>query len=159
MDAGLTVAAWVHALATVIVLGYYGILGRVVLPALHRSLEGPALGRAVAAVERRALPFVAGSTAAFVASGVYLLVVDPAFAGLGQYTASTWNTLMLVKHALIGPLVVGAFVVHRLAVGLDAADLEDRDRQTDLGYLGLAAEVTTGLGALILLLTAAAQAS
>ena len=33
MDGVWVAAAWVHALGMVVVLGYYGILGRIVLPA------------------------------------------------------------------------------------------------------------------------------
>jgi uncharacterized membrane protein len=157
MDIGVTVAVWIHALSTVVVLGYYGILGRVVLPALRRALDGPALGRAVGAVERQALPILLLSVGLFVASGAYLLVIDEDFAGIGNYTDSTWTTLMLVKHVFVGIMVVGGIGFHVLAGEVADPDLDDAGRQRWLGYLRLTAEAMTGLGAIILLLTAAAQ--
>jgi uncharacterized membrane protein len=158
MDIAATIATWLHALATVIVLGYYGILGRIVLPALVRSVEGPALGRAIGAVERRALPLLVVSVGLFVVTGFYLLVVDEAFAGLGNFGSSSWATLMLAKHALIGFMVAGGGLVHFLVLRVDDPALPDDERLPAVRHLRLAAEAMTGLGALILLLTAAAQA-
>jgi uncharacterized membrane protein len=157
MDIAQTIGIWVHTLSTVVVLGFYGVFGRIVLPALTRSLDGPELGRAVAGIERKALPFLGISLVAFIVSGVYLLAIDEQFAGLGNYAASSWNTLMLVKHGLVAVLAAGGAVVHVLATGLADPDLPDDARRKDLSYLRLAAEVTTAVGAIILLLTAAAQ--
>jgi hypothetical protein len=64
---------------------------------------------------------------------------------------------MLVKHVLVGIMVVGGIGFHVLAGEVADPDLDDAGRQRWLGYLRLAAEAMTGLGALILLLTAAAQ--
>jgi len=157
MDVGETIAVWLHAVSTVIVVGYYGILGRIVLPALGRSLQGPPLGRAIGAVEGRALPLVVLSVGAFVLTGAYLLVVDESFGGLGDY-GSTWATLMLAKHVLVGLMVVGGGLVHVLAERVADPGLPADELRPAIGHLRLAAEGTTALGALILLLTAAAQA-
>ena len=156
MDVGVTVAVWLHALSTVIVLGYYGILGRIVLPALERSLSGPRLGQAIVAIERRAVPVLGISVVAFTVTGVYLLLVDPSFDGLGRF-GSTWASLMLVKHLLVGLMVVGGVGVHWLAGRVADPDLDDEHQRASLGHLRLAAEAMTGVGAVILLLTAAAQ--
>ena len=48
-------AVWFHTLALLIALGYYGILGRVVVPSLERTLTGADLSAALGAVERRRL--------------------------------------------------------------------------------------------------------
>lgn len=157
MDVAGTVAVWVHTLSTVVVLGYYGILGRVILPALRKSLDGPALGRAVVAVERQAVPLVVLSVVLFTISGAYLLLVDDQFVGIGRYFESSWSTLMLIKHLLVAVMVAGGVGVHVLAGEVGDPDLDDASRRRWLGYLRLAAEAMTGLGALILLLTAAAQ--
>ena len=39
MDIGLILALWLHTLAFVIAWGDYGVLGRIILPALARSLD------------------------------------------------------------------------------------------------------------------------
>ncbi len=159
MDVADTVAVWLHALSTVVALGYYGILGRIVLPALERQLDGPALGRSVVAIERSALPLMVVAAVVFIATGMYLLLVDDQFAGLGRYLDSTWSVLMLVKHGLVGLFVVGAVIVHVLAEQLTEPQRDEPARRLLLRRLRLAAEGMTGLGALILLLTAAAQAT
>ena len=158
MNVSETVALWAHALSTVIVLGYYGILGRIVLPGLERSLDEPEVAGAVQGIERRAVPFVAISVVAFILSGVYLLAVDPSFEGIGRYD-SGWAALMLVKHLLVGLMVLGGVAVHWLVGQAAESGLPDGERRASLGHVRLASEATTALGALILLLTAAAQAS
>jgi uncharacterized membrane protein len=77
MDLAQVLAVWVHTLAFVIAWGYYGILGRMVLPGLERSLERPAQAAALVAIERRALPLVVLSLVFFAVTGTYLLVVKP----------------------------------------------------------------------------------
>ena len=158
MDVAQVFAVWLHTLAFVIAWGYYGILGRVLLPSLGRSLDTATEVGALAAVERRALPLVLLSTVLFVVTGSYLLVVDPRYEGLGNVFANSWTVLMLVKHlvviGLVGLAVAVDVLVRRAA---DAAD--DTGRQAALRRVRLAAEGATGLGALIVLLTVVAQLS
>lgn len=156
MDLAHVLAVWLHTLALVIVLGYYGILGRVVLPALERSLERPTQVSTLMAIERRALPFLVLSIVLFVATGAYLLVIDPAYAGLGNVFASTWTTLMLVKHLLVVVVVVLGVAVDRSVRRANEAP-NDEARKAALHRLALSAEGATGVGALTILLTATAQ--
>jgi uncharacterized membrane protein len=158
MDLPHVLAVWLHTLALVIAWGYYGILGRVILPALERSLERPARVTALMAIERRALPLVVLSVALFTATGTYLLVVDVHYSGLGNFFASTWTTLMLVKHVLVVGFVVLGVVVNRL-VRQAAEATDETARESAVRRLALSAGGATGLGALIVLLTAAAQAA
>jgi uncharacterized membrane protein len=156
MDLVHVLAVWLHTLALVIVLGYYGILGRVVLPALERSLERPTQVSTLLAIERRALPFIVLSMALFAVTGVYLLVIDPAYAGLGNVLASTWTTLMLIKHVLVIVVVGLAIYVDRSIRHAGVAS-GDEARHAALRRVALSAEAATGIGALTILLTAAAQ--
>ena len=158
MDVGAVGAAWLHALGMVVVLGYYGILGRIVLPALSRSLEGEALGRAVVAIERRALPVVLLAIVLFTVTGVILLLGDERYAGLGNLFASTWTTLMTVKHMVVVLMVAMGIGIDRMAVGIGDAATDDA-RRRDIEILVLAVDAMTALGAIVLLLTAAAQAA
>jgi uncharacterized membrane protein len=150
--------AWLHTLAFVIVMGYYGVLGRVMLPALERSLDGPAQAAALVAIERRVLPLLVLSVVLFTATGTYLLLVDPKYEGLGNFFASTWTTLMLVKHVLVIVLVALGVLVDRLVRRVGDAT-SDSARGSALRRLELSAEGATGLGALVILLTVAAQAA
>ena len=66
-------ATWVHTLAIVVLLGYYATLSLVVLPWLS-SGGSTEPGRVIAAVERRALPWVLVSIVVFTVSGIVLMV-------------------------------------------------------------------------------------
>ena len=92
MDVPLIVAAWLHTVAFAIAWGYYGVLGRLVMPSLERVLDGPARSDTVVAIERRALPLLGVAIVIIVATGAWLLVVDPRYLGLGAVTASNWAT-------------------------------------------------------------------
>jgi uncharacterized membrane protein len=148
-------AVWLHTVAFVIAWGFYGILARMILPGLAGSLDMAAQTRTLAAIERRALPFLVLAVILFILTGTYLLVVNPRYDGIGSFTNS-WATLMLLKHMLI-VLLVGLGVLIDYLIRGAAAAAEDRDRRSDLRWIGLAADGATALGALIALTTAAAQ--
>ena len=158
MDAAQILALWVHTVAFVIAWGYYGVLARIVVPSLRRSLIPNDQVVALQTVERRALPLVILSVVLFLASGTYLLVVDPHYAGLGNLFASTWTTLLLVKHVLVAVLIVlGVAVDYLIRTMGDPADA--RAHESDLRLVSLCADGATACGALIALLTVTAQAS
>lgn len=156
MNVALVLATWLHTLAFVIAWGYYGILGRVVLPALEQSVDGRAQGATLVAVERRAVPLVLLSAVLFTVSGTYLLVVDPHYAGLGNVLASAWTILMLGKHVLVVAFIALAVIVDRLIRSV--AVTSDTRRRDVIRRLRLSAEGATAVGAVIVLLTALAQA-
>ena len=157
MDVPQVVAVWLHTIAFVITWGYYGVLGRIVLPALERSLEPPAQAATLVAIERRALPFIGLTLVLFTVTGTYLLVIDPQYAGLGNVFASTWTRLMLVKHLLVVGLVIMGITVDWLI--RRAGEAADDAPGSLLRFVALAADGATGLGALIALLTVAAQSA
>lgn len=157
MDVGLVLASWIHTVAFVIAWGYYGILGRIVIPGL-RDLDSAAAARTLDAIERRALPFILIAVVGFVVTGSYLLTVDDQSQGLGNLTASTWTVMLTIKHvlivALVGLGVVIDYLIHR------AGDpIEDSARRRRIFEVRIAAEAATALGAVIVLVTAIAQAS
>ena len=158
MDNVLLVALTVHNLGMILVVGYYGILVRVIVPALRGALDARAAGVALAAVERRALPLLALAIIAFVATGFYLLSVDEHYAGLGNFTASSWTALMGVKHlVVIGMVVLGIGLDRLIAMVPESPD--DAARARAIGLVELAADGMTVLGVLVVLLTVAAQLS
>jgi uncharacterized membrane protein len=130
----------------------------VILPGLRRSLDGPVLTRALLAIEQRAVPLLLLSVVLFAMTGGYLLFTDDRYDGIGNFFATTWTTLMLVKHLLIGAMVAVGVVIDLLIDRLSVTE-DDRERRHGLGRLTLALEAMTGLGAIVILLTAAAQAS
>jgi uncharacterized membrane protein len=158
VEIGHVLAIWLHTVALVIAWGYYGILGRIALPALERSLDRQAIPAALLAMERRAAPLVVVSAGLFTLTGAYLLLIDPHYAGLGNVAASSWTLLMLAKHVLVIGFVALAIAVDRLVRRIARTSDAGR-RQRDLRWVGLLAEAATALGALIVLLTAIAQAA
>ncbi|MEP7378292.1 MAG: CopD family protein [Chloroflexota bacterium] len=155
MDLEQVLAIALHTAAFVVVWGYYGTLARMILPGLAGALDLPAQARTLAAIERRALPLVALSVGLFVVSGTYLLVINPDYRGLGSF-GTTWAVLMLLKHLLVIGLVGLGVIIDYLIRGLPDV-VRDEDRAADMRWLRWAAEGATALGALIVLLTAAAQ--
>jgi uncharacterized membrane protein len=158
MDVARLLAISLHTLAFVVAWGYYGILGRIMLPALERSLDRPAQVRTLVTIERIALPLILLSTALFVITGTYLLFDDPRYAGLGNFFANTWTALMLVKHLIVVVLIALGVAVDLLIRRAGRA-LDEVTRTAALRAVRWSAEGATGLGALIVLLTAAAQLS
>ena len=156
MDVPLIVAAFLHTVAFAIAWGYYGVLARLVMPSLERVLDTPGWAASVVAIERRALPLLGAALLAIFATGVWLLVVDPRYGGPGAVLASTWATLMLVKHVAVIGFVALAVLVDRATRDLAAAH-DDSARRGAGRRVARLAEVTTGVGALIALLTVAAQ--
>lgn len=157
MDVGIILALWIHTVAFVIAWGYYGILGRIVIPGLG-ELDSATAARTLDAIERRALPLLLIAVVLFVVTGSYLLAVDDQYQGLGNLAASTWTTMLTIKHVVIVAFVALAVVIDTLIHR--AGDPEDdRVRRRRIFEVRLGAEVATGLGAVIALLTAIAQAS
>ena len=156
MDLLLVAALWLHTVAFVIGWGYYGVLGQFVLPGLRSSIDEDAQVKAVVEIERRALPFVLLVVVIFIITGTYLLVVDDRYAGLGTFN-STWAVLMLIKHAFVIVLVaLGAGIDYLIR---ELPTLKDEHRASQLRSIRLAAEAATAVGAIIALLTVAAQLS
>jgi uncharacterized membrane protein len=156
VDLVLVLALWLHTVAFVIAWGYYGVLGRFVLPSLSKTLTEADQVKTVVDMERRALPFVLLVVIIFIVTGTYLLVVNVNYAGLGNFS-STWALLMLVKHVvIIGLVAVGLGVDYLIR---ELPELRDEHRAGQLRNIRLGADAATGLGAIIALLTVVAQLS
>jgi uncharacterized membrane protein len=156
VDIPILLATWIHTVAVVIAWGFYGVLARIILPSLEQALDGDDLGATVAAIERRAILLVGLSGVLFVVTGSYLLVRDPEYAGLGNLFASPWTTLMLLKHVVVGGFIVLVVLVDRAARRMDRVTSEG-ERAQSMRAVKLEAEAATALGALIALLTVAAE--
>jgi len=159
VDVVQAVAAWLHSCATVILLGYYAVLALIVVPVLRRAVDGPTLGGAIAAIERRTLPLILVSIGVFLVTGTYLLLTDDRFLGLGHFFGGTWSTLIVVKHVLVVALVGIGVYIDLLVVPDVANPVDEASRSAGVRRLARSASAMAALGATVLLLTAAAQAS
>jgi hypothetical protein len=159
VDVEQAVAAGLHSLATVILLGYYALLALVVVPVLRRAVDAPTLGRVIPAVERRALPLILASIGVFLVTGMYMLFTDDRFLGVGHFFGSAWSTLIVIKHVVV-VVLIGISVYIDLLVVTDIATPVDEVAQTAaVRRLARSPSVIATRGAVVLLLTAAAQAS
>ena len=159
MDIVQAVAIWGHSISTVILLGYYALLALVVVPVLRGTLNGPALGRVIPAVERRALPLVLASIGVFIITGTYLLLTDERFLGFGHFFESSWSTLIVIKHVVVIGLIGIGVTIDLLVVPDIANPADEAARTAAMRRLARGASAIAILGAIVLLLTAAAQAS
>lgn len=155
MDLVVVISVAVHTLSIVVVLGYYGILGRIVLPGLRRTLDARTLAESLVAIERRARPFLVLSIAGFAITGIYLTFGDEQYQGLVQISSSGWTTLILLKHLVVAALVGLALLLDRMIEGL--ATWVEGPPASAVRLVGLTAEGVTALGAIVILMTAAAQ--
>jgi uncharacterized membrane protein len=147
-------ATWIHTLAIVVLLGYYATLSLVVLPWLS-SGGSTEPGRVIAAIERRALPWILASIVLFTVTGVVLMAAHSG-------TNADWTTLIIVKHLIVVGMVILGVVIDRVLVPrVDGtwwtpAVVPATDAR-DLRPIVQASAVMSVLGAVVLLLTAAAQ--
>jgi hypothetical protein len=85
-------------------------LALVVLPVLRRTLNVPAPGRVIPAVERRALPLIPGSIGVAPVTGMCLLFAADRILGLGRFSGSTRSTLIVARHGVVIAPILGAIV-------------------------------------------------
>lgn len=98
----LSFSAWLHALATVVFIGHFVLLASIYLPALAKN------GAALSAVSKRSRPWMYASLIVFTVTGIYLMVVDPNYLGIGNFD-NFWAIMMLVKHLLILVMIALGF--------------------------------------------------
>jgi uncharacterized membrane protein len=142
-----TLSLWLHTLATIVMVGHYLLLALAYLPALRRTVDTQSLPAVLASVSVSIRTWMLAALLVFAGTGVYLVLVNDAYHGLGQFT-NAWSMLMLVKHLLVLVMIVLGF---RFNSGIrpGAALPAGFDRQL---------AVVTLCGLLVLLLTAFAQA-
>ncbi len=158
MDVVQAAAVWLHSLATVVLLGYYAILALVVVPVLRSVVNGPAIGRVIPAIERRALPLLIAAVAVFLVTGLYLMLSDEQFSGFGHFFDSTWSTLIVIKHVVVVALVGVGIYLDLLVMPAIAGPVDEAARAAAVGRLARSAAAMVVLGAIVLLLSAGAQA-
>jgi uncharacterized membrane protein len=94
----IAVSYVIHTLATVIFIGHYLLHSLIYLPALsHLEGAGPA---ALGAISQRSRYWLYSALVFFAITGVYLMIIDPNYLGLGNFN-NPWAILMLVKHLVI----------------------------------------------------------
>jgi uncharacterized membrane protein len=107
----IAISYWLHALATVVLIGHFVLLAVIYLPALA---DNPA---ALSAISKRSRWWMYASLLVFILTGVYLMFIDPNYLGIGKFN-NFWSVMMLVKHLLIvGMIGMGFWFNAVLRVG------------------------------------------
>jgi uncharacterized membrane protein len=146
----VALSVWLHALATVVLIGHYLLLSIIYLPVLTRYN-----GNILSEISKRSRPWLYTSLLIFMGTGIYLMLIDPNYLGVGNFS-NGWAVLMLVKHILVvGMIALGFWFNAILRVG----PMIGSNNSSNLGMrrFRLYSNLMTICGVLVLLLTALAQ--
>lgn len=164
---GLTVAYWLHMLATVAWIGGLVGLSLFVIPAARQSLEADAYARFLGGVQMRLQRMGWFSLAVLAGTGLFQLSSHPSYQGL-LVVESPWAVAILIKHLVIGGMVLSsAYITWGLTPKLQRlALLQAAGRQSDPANADrlrrqetLFFRLNLGLSIVVLLLTAIARAA
>ena len=109
----IALSTWLHAMATVIFIGYYVLLALIFLPVLSKAENGTALSE----MSKRSRSWMYVSLLIFIITGIYLMIADPNYLGFADF-GNFWGIVMLVKHILIvGMIAMGFWFNAILRVG------------------------------------------
>lgn len=149
-----SLSTWLHALATVIFIGHFLLLSLIYLPAFGKSnaeITGPILSD----VSKRSRPWLYASLVIFMVTGIYLMIVDPNYRGVGNF-GNLWAAAMLVKHTLIVAMIAMGFVFNAILRVGPMMSSNSGAGQAILRFR-LYSQLMAICGVLVLLLTALAQ--
>jgi uncharacterized membrane protein len=151
----LSICLGLHALATIVLVGQYLLVAIVVIPVLQRMTSEQDQARLLAGFTTRARPWVLGSLAVFLITGILMLLTDSQYLGFLNF-GNAWSVLMVVKHTLIFPWVFLCIVLDR-NVARRLGEACDADRTRLLAQFRRMNGMAAGGGTLIILLTAVMQ--
>ena len=141
---------WLHALATVVLIGHYLLLSVLYLPVLEKNN-----GAALSEISKRSRSWMYISLVIFTVTGIYLTFVDPNYLGIGNF-GNLWSVMMLVKHLLIvGMIGLGFWFNAFLRVGPMMAS--NNNAVLGIRRFQMYSRLMAISGVLVLLLTALAQ--
>jgi uncharacterized membrane protein len=165
-DWALTIAYWLHMLATVVWIGGLTALAVLVIPAARRSLENHAFAALLNEIQRRLDGLGWFSLVVILASGLFQMSASPNYEGFLSIS-NRWSAAIFIKHILfIVMIAISAYLswglfpkIRRTAMRLaqsnehsgEADRLQRQNKQ--LLHLNLI------LAVLVLALTAIARAS
>lgn len=163
----LTLAYWLHMMATVIWIGGLGALFLLVIPAARETLEAHEYTVLLGKIQKRLDPVGWFSLVLLTVTGMVQLGANPVYKGFLAID-DRWATAILVKHILfIALILLSAYMtwillpsIRRLALtstleGNGSKDSQDSLRKREIFVM----RISLILGVLILLLTAIARTS
>ena len=146
----IALSTWLHAIATVILIGHYLLLSVIYLPVLEKNG-----GVFLSQISKRSRPWMYLSLVIFMLTGIYLMFADPNYLGVGEF-GNFWSIMMLVKHLLIvGMIGLGFWYNAFLRVGPMMAS--SNNAEIGIRRFRMFSTLMAASGVLVLLLTALAQ--
>jgi len=146
----IALCVWLHALGTVILIGYFLLLSLIYLPVLAK--QDPTI---LSEISKRSRPWMYSSLLIFIITGTYLTFVDPNYLGFADF-GNLWAILMLVKHMLVlGMIAMGFWLNAILRVG--PSIISNSGAEQAFARFRWYVNAMAISGVLILLLTAVAQ--
>ena len=150
----IALSTWLHALATIVMIGYYVFTSLIFLPIFESQMQGSALRNLLECVSGRLRPYFGGSLLIFMVTGTHLMLINEAYLGLGNFFGNPWSILIVIKHVVV--LVFLALAIYSERIFL--AQISDENPE-GLKKFRLALNINMFLGLFILLLTSIAQAA
>ena len=146
----IALSFWLHALGTVVFIGYFLMLSLILLPVLAENA-----GMILSEISKRSRPWMYISLLVFIVTGIILIFADPNYLGLARF-GNLWAILMLVKHILVlGMIVIGFWFNAILRVGPLMSSNQGAAQATS--HFRLYVNLMAICGLLVLFLTALAQ--
>ena len=100
----VSLSYWLHAMATVVFIGHFVLLAWIYLPVLSKNENRLTLSE----ISKRSRPWMYASLLVFIITGIYLMLVDPNYMGIGNFS-NFWAIMMLVKHILVVAMIAMGF--------------------------------------------------
>jgi uncharacterized membrane protein len=149
----IAISTWLHALATIVMVGYFVFTSLIYLPVFDRQMQPNALRDLLEQISARLRPYFGGSLLIFLVTGTHLMLINEDYLGLGNFFSNAWSVLIIIKHVLVLVFLALAFFSERTFL----AKVSDQNPAA-LKQFHWALNVNTLLGLVIPLLTAFAQA-
>jgi uncharacterized membrane protein len=149
----VALSTWLHALATIVWVGYYVFTSLIYLPVFERQVQANDLRDLLEQASARLRPFFGGSLLIFLVTGTHLMLINEDYLGLGDFFGNRWSILIVLKHVLVLGFLALAVFSERAYLGKIR-----EDNPGALQQFRRAVNINTILGLVILLLTSIAQA-
>src|SRR6266496_429621 len=91
----IALSLWLHALATVVLIGHYLLLSLIYIPVLAGTDR-----TILSEISKRSRSWLYISLLLFAITGTYIMVIDPGYLGFMNF-GNFWGIAMLVKHVLV----------------------------------------------------------
>jgi uncharacterized membrane protein len=143
-------STWLHAIATVILIGHYVLLSLIYIPVLAKGN-----GVALSEISKRSRSWLYLSLLVFAVSGTHLMLIDSGYLGFMNF-GNFWGVVMLLKHVLVFAMLALGFWFNAIQ---RVGPMMGSNNNAELGIKRFRqySNLMSISGILILLLTALAQ--